>query len=158
MPVFFYRGHISHCYNISASNWIQRFFKGLGTFAFTNYVKITVLVNNTRTFSSYFVILDRFYTPHSDLQYSAMNNHFCIPYWLPKETVQISDCNFDPAPPEILLFTAKRRRFKAFIKPISDSPIYISDTYLYIELLFIFGILFINRTLLFIYRTPIYIT
>ena len=109
-----------HCYNVSASNWIQRFFKGLGTFAFTNYVKITALVKNTRTFSSYFVIflLNRFYTPaHSDLQYLAMNNHFCIPDWLPKETVQVSDCNFDPAPPEILLFTAKRRRFKAFIKP-----------------------------------------
>lgn len=45
-----------HCCNVSASNWIQRSFKGLGTFAFTNYVKITALVKNTRTFSSYFVI------------------------------------------------------------------------------------------------------
>ena len=35
-----------HCYNVSASNWVQRFFKGLGTFAFTNYVP----------FSSYFFI------------------------------------------------------------------------------------------------------
>ena len=45
-----------HCYNVSASNSIQRFFKGLGTFAFTNYEKITALVKNTRTFSSYFVV------------------------------------------------------------------------------------------------------
>ena len=31
----------------------------------------------------------------------------------------VSDCNFDPAPPEMLLFTAKKGRFfKAFIKPI----------------------------------------
>ena len=118
MPVFFYRGHIStllQCICIKLNTEI--FFKGLGTFAFTNYVKITALVKNTRTFSSYFVIFNRFYTPaHSDLQYLAMNNHFCIPDWLPKETVQVSDCNFDPAPPEIL-FTVKRRRFKAFIKP-----------------------------------------
>ena len=82
-------------------------------------MKITALVKNTRTFSSDFVIFSRnfevitgFYTPaHSDLQYLAMNNHFCIPDWLPKETVQVSDCNFDPAPPEMLLFTAKKRRF-----------------------------------------------
>ena len=53
-----------------------------------------------------------FYTSaHSGLQYSAMNNHFCIPDWLPKETVQVSDCNFDPAPPEMLLFTAKTPPF-----------------------------------------------
>ena len=45
-----------HCCNVSASNWVQRFFKGLGTFAFTNYVKIPALVKNTWTFSSYFVI------------------------------------------------------------------------------------------------------
>ena len=45
-----------HCYNVFASNSIQRFFKGLGTFAFTNYVKITALVKNTRIFSSYLVI------------------------------------------------------------------------------------------------------
>ena len=32
------------------------FFKGLGTFAFTNYVKIFALVKNTCTFSSYFII------------------------------------------------------------------------------------------------------
>ena len=32
-----------HCYNISASNFVKRFFKGLGTFAFTNYVKISAL-------------------------------------------------------------------------------------------------------------------
>ena len=40
-----------------------------------------------------------------------MNNHFCIPDWLPKETVQVSDCNFDPALPEMLLFTAKKMPF-----------------------------------------------
>ena len=40
-----------------------------------------------------------------------MYNHFCIPDWLPKETVQVSDCNFDPALPEMVLFTAKKRRF-----------------------------------------------
>ena len=40
-----------------------------------------------------------------------MNNHFCMPDWLPNETVQVSDCNFDPAPPEMLLFTAKKPRF-----------------------------------------------
>ena len=120
MPVFFYRGHISqHCYTISASNLVQRFVKGLGTFASTNYVKISALVKNTWTFFFIFCHFslqfwgnNRFYTPaHSDLQYSAMNNHFCIPDWLPKETMQVSDCNFDPAPPEMLLFTAKKCRF-----------------------------------------------
>ena len=45
-----------HCYTISASNLVQRFVKGLGTFASTNYVKISALVKNTWTFSSYFVI------------------------------------------------------------------------------------------------------
>ena len=45
-----------HCYNVAASNWVQRFFKGLGTFTFTNYVKISALVKNTWTFSSYFII------------------------------------------------------------------------------------------------------
>ena len=29
-------------------------------------------------------------------------NHFCIPDWLPKGKVQVSDFNFDPAPPEML--------------------------------------------------------
>ena len=58
---------------------------------------------------------NRFYTPvHSDLQYLAMNNHFWIPDWLPNETVLVSDFNFDPAPPEMLLFTAKKC---PFIKP-----------------------------------------
>ena len=41
-----------HCYNVSASNCVQRFVKGLGTFAFTNYVKIYALVKNTWTLSS----------------------------------------------------------------------------------------------------------
>ena len=45
-----------HCYNVSASNWVQRFSKGLGTFTFTNYVKTSALVKNTWTFSSYFII------------------------------------------------------------------------------------------------------
>ena len=45
-----------HCYTISASNLVQRFVKGLGTFASTNYVKISAFVKNTWTFSSYFVI------------------------------------------------------------------------------------------------------
>ena len=56
MPVFFYRGHISTllqriCNKLS----LQRFYKGLGTFAFTDYVKISALVKNTY-FSSPFVI------------------------------------------------------------------------------------------------------
>ena len=46
-----------------------------------------------------------------------MNNHFCIPDWLPKGTVQVSDCNFDPAPPEMLLLQPKNALFKAFIQP-----------------------------------------
>ena len=46
-----------HCYTISASNLVQRFVKGLGTFASTNYVKISALVKNTWTFSAYFVII-----------------------------------------------------------------------------------------------------
>ena len=45
-----------HSYTISASNLVQRFVKGLGTVASTNYVKISALVKNTWTFSSYFVI------------------------------------------------------------------------------------------------------
>ena len=48
-----------HCYNVSASNCVQRFVKGLGTFAFTNYVKISALVKNTWTFSSYFFVILR---------------------------------------------------------------------------------------------------
>ena len=58
---------------------------------------------------------NRFYTAaHSDFQYLAMNNHLCIPDWLPKETVQVSDCNFDPAPLEMLPFTAKKTPFFFF--------------------------------------------
>ena len=116
--MFFYRGHISTLLQRICIKLVQKFFKGLGTFAFTNYVKISALVKNKWTFphifSFFFVISgnNRFYTPaHNDLQYSAMNNHFCIPDWLPKETVQVSDCNFDPAPPEMLLFTDKKRSF-----------------------------------------------
>ena len=85
-------------------------------------MKITALVENTRTFSSYlsfFFVINRFYTPaHSDLQYSAMNNHFCIPDWLPKETVQVSDCNFDPAPPEILPSSYSQKT--PFLKHLSN--------------------------------------
>ena len=52
-----------------------------------------------------------------------MNNHFCIPDWLPKETVQVSDCNFDPAPPEMLLFKPKNAVFQAFIQPSAGSTL-----------------------------------
>ena len=71
-------------------------------------------------FSSYFipflcifeVITDFVYTPaHNDFQYSMMNNYICIPDWLPKGTVQVFDCNFDPTPAEMLLFTTEKRRF-----------------------------------------------
>ena len=36
--------------------------------------------------------------------------------------MQVSDCNFDPVPPEMLLFTAKKKNavFYAFIKPSAD--------------------------------------
>ena len=110
-----------HSYTISASNLVQRFVKGLGTVASTNYVKISALVKNTWTFSSYFVIfLCNFevitgfillLTVTCNIRQWTTN--FCIPDWLPKETVQVSDCNFDPAPPEMLLFTAKKCRFSS---------------------------------------------
>ena len=31
--------------------------------------------------------------------------------------MQLSDCNFDPTPAEMLLFTTEKHRFKAFIQP-----------------------------------------
>ena len=46
----------THCYNVSASNWVQRFLRCLGTFAFTNFVKMSALVKNACTFSSYFIL------------------------------------------------------------------------------------------------------
>ena len=39
-----------HCYTISASNLVERFVKGLGTFVSSNYVKISTLVKNTHFF------------------------------------------------------------------------------------------------------------
>ena len=45
----------THCYNISASNLVQRFLRCLGTFAFTNF-KMSALVKNVCTFLSYFIL------------------------------------------------------------------------------------------------------
>ena len=109
----------THCCNASASNWVQRFLRCLGTFALTNFVKMSALVKNACTFfvifhpfSVYFWGNNRLCTPaHNDFQYSTMNNYICIPDWLPKGTVQVFDCNFDPTPAEMLLFTTGKRRF-----------------------------------------------
>ena len=83
-----------HCYNISVSNPVQRFLKGLSTFAFTKNICL--------------------YS-----QRNIQNIQPCIPDWLPKGKVQVSDCNFDPAPPEILatIYNQKNAIFEAFIKP-----------------------------------------
>ena len=63
--------------------------------------------------SSFFeVITDFVLAPaHNDFQYSTINNHFCMPDWLSKGIVQVFDCNFDPTPVEMLLFTTEKRRF-----------------------------------------------
>ena len=34
-----------------------------------------------------------------------------MPDWLSKGIVQVFDCNFDPTPAEMLLFTTEKRRF-----------------------------------------------
>ena len=64
---------------------------------------------------------NRFCTPaHNDLQYLKMEHWtiYYIPDRLPIGTVQVSDCNFDPTPAEMLLFIQpKKSVFQTFIKP-----------------------------------------
>ena len=44
----------SYRYNASASNSVQTFLRGFGTFAFTNFVKMSALFKNTCTFFIFF--------------------------------------------------------------------------------------------------------
>ena len=82
-------------------------------------MKMSALVKNVCTFchiSSFFCVFlrynNRLCTPaHNDFQYSTINNHFYMPDWLSKGIVQVFDCNFDPTPAEMLLFTTEKRRF-----------------------------------------------
>ena len=96
MPVFFYRDHISTLLqHICVKSSAEIFLKA---WVHLHLLRISAFIVNT---------------------IFKMYNHFCIPDWLPKGKVQVSDCNFDPAPPEILatICNQKNAIFEAFIKP-----------------------------------------
>ena len=68
-----------HCYNVSASNQVQRFLRGMGQLHHnSNSVKMSALVNNACTFfiSSFTCEFFRYCTPaHNDLQSGDSTMH-----------------------------------------------------------------------------------
>ena len=46
----------TYCYNVSASNWVQRFLRRLGIFAFTNFVKNVCLSQECTVIRFFFVV------------------------------------------------------------------------------------------------------